>query len=571
MISPEKHVQILLSLLKKAGIRKVVASPGNTNVALIISMQEDRFFEIISVVDERSAAYVACGIAQEAAEPVVISCTGATASRNYLPGLTEAYYRGLPVLAITSTQTLDRVGHLIPQVIDRSTIPNDVARYSVSLPVVGSVSSSRQCQLQVNNALNYLVGDECGPVHLNLPTTYEKPFLQKANVNVSRIEIFRAGSLNRPAITHSKVGIFIGSGLRIDQSISKKIDKFCERYNGCVFVDATSNYRGNYAIRTSLLGSQTAFSLTKFKPDLVIHVGFTSGDYFSPRLIAGEVWRVSSSSLLEDTFGLLSAQFDISLSDFLDLYIADKTAGHPEQAAYFQAVKSADQQLREKISHLPFSNASVCKELSERIPDGAIVHLGILNSLRCWNFFATKRDVTCYSNVGGFGIDGPISTAVGTALSDPNRLNVCIVGDLAFFYDLNIFGNRQFPKNLRIILINNATGVEFRQKGHHAESFGELGRTYVSAEGHNGAKSGQVLPAFLDALGVRYKAIWDQSELSQALAETFSDLSPAMVLEVFTCERDEVEALSLITTIDSDVKGGLKKLARDVRNQLKRS
>ena len=78
----ERNVQIVLSLLKVHGVRKVIASPGATNLTLVASMQQDPYFEIYSSVDERSAAYIACGLAAESGEPVVFSCTGATASRN---------------------------------------------------------------------------------------------------------------------------------------------------------------------------------------------------------------------------------------------------------------------------------------------------------------------------------------------------------------------------------------------------------------------------------------------------------------------------------------------------------
>ena len=122
----ERNVQIILYLLKQYGIRKVVASPGTTNITLVASMQQDPFFEMYSAADERSAAYIACGLAEESREPVALSCTGATASRNYISGLTEAYYRKLPVLAITSTQLTGRIGHNIPQVIDRSVSMNDI-------------------------------------------------------------------------------------------------------------------------------------------------------------------------------------------------------------------------------------------------------------------------------------------------------------------------------------------------------------------------------------------------------------------------------------------------------------
>ena len=120
----ERNVQILISLLKEHGIKRVIASPGSTNVTFVASLQQDPFFKIYSCVDERSAAYMACGMAAESNEPVVLSCTGATASRNYFPALTEAFYRKLPILAVTSTQDESKIGHNIAQVIDRRQQPS---------------------------------------------------------------------------------------------------------------------------------------------------------------------------------------------------------------------------------------------------------------------------------------------------------------------------------------------------------------------------------------------------------------------------------------------------------------
>lgn len=73
-----------------------------------------------SAADERSAAYIACGLAAESGEPVVLSCTGATASRNYMPGLTEAFYRKLPLIAITSSKSSSMIAQLVAQVTDRT-------------------------------------------------------------------------------------------------------------------------------------------------------------------------------------------------------------------------------------------------------------------------------------------------------------------------------------------------------------------------------------------------------------------------------------------------------------------
>ena len=125
MYTNEKNVLILISLLKAYGIKRIIVSPGTTNFTFVGSIQNDTDFELYSSADERSAAYMACGMAAESGEPVVITCTGATASRNYMPALTEAYYRKLPVIAIMAHCGVDFIGNLRPQQIDRRISPTD--------------------------------------------------------------------------------------------------------------------------------------------------------------------------------------------------------------------------------------------------------------------------------------------------------------------------------------------------------------------------------------------------------------------------------------------------------------
>ena len=59
--SIEENVQILISLLKRRGIKNVIVSPGSTNICFVASIQSDKYFKVYSCVDERSAAYMACG------------------------------------------------------------------------------------------------------------------------------------------------------------------------------------------------------------------------------------------------------------------------------------------------------------------------------------------------------------------------------------------------------------------------------------------------------------------------------------------------------------------------------
>lgn len=176
----ERNVQILIALLKEHGIKRVVASPGSTNVTFVGSIQQDSWFEIYSSVDERSAAYIACGMAAETKEPVVLSCTGATASRNYFPGLTEAYYRKLPVLAVTSTQDESKIGQLIPQVINRAQQPLDTVKISEYLQTIKDADDEWNVTLKANSALLELNHHGMGPVHINLATRYSKDFSVKS-------------------------------------------------------------------------------------------------------------------------------------------------------------------------------------------------------------------------------------------------------------------------------------------------------------------------------------------------------------------------------------------------------
>ena len=97
----------------------------------------------------------------------MLSCTGATASRNYIPGLTEAYYRKLPVLAVTSTQDISRIGHHIAQVIDRRVIQNDIALLSEYIPATDDSVKEWSNTVRINCTLLELRHRGGGPVHLN--------------------------------------------------------------------------------------------------------------------------------------------------------------------------------------------------------------------------------------------------------------------------------------------------------------------------------------------------------------------------------------------------------------------
>lgn len=254
----ERNVQILIALLKKHGIKHIVASPGSTNVTFVGSVQQDSFFEIYSCVDERSAAYMACGLAAEIMQPVVLSCTGATASRNYFPALTEAYYRKLPILAVTSTQEESKIGQLIPQVIDRSIQPADTVKMSVHLQTVKDDDDQWNVMLKANMAILELSHRGYGPVHINLTTRYSKKFAIKSLPEVNKISRVMPFDSFPELSVNGKIALYIGTHLRWTEAETELIDKFCALYNAVVFNDPASNFHGHYRLDYALNASQSS-------------------------------------------------------------------------------------------------------------------------------------------------------------------------------------------------------------------------------------------------------------------------------------------------------------------------
>ena len=560
----ERNVQIVISLLKAHGIKRVIVSPGTTNMSFVGSVQQDSFFEIFSCVDERSAAYMACGIAYQTSEPVVLSCTGATASRNYMPGLTEAYYRKLPVLAITSHRGDHAIGHLLDQQIDRRVSPSDIYVEKVSIPLVKDRTDEQYCTIEANRAILALTHRGGGPVHMNLHTNYSRNFNVKVLPQVRAIYRYSYCQQLPVLDKGKKIAVFVGAHKSFTKEETRSIDSFCSSHNAVVFCDHTSGYNGKYRVNFALIGSQKYHVSENAYMDILIHIGEVSGNAFGASLHPKEVWRVSEDGEIRDTFNKLVYIFEMSEYYFFDYY--SETTSLDD--TYLEECRKEYNRLLEKIPPLPFSNIWICQQLHDMIPQGAILHLGILNSLRSMNFFDLDRGVTSISNVGGFGIDGGLSSLVGASIVSPNKLCFGIFGDLAFFYDMNVLGNRHLGNNLRILLINNGRGTEFRHTIHPCAIFGEAADPFMAAAGHFGQQSRNLVKHLASDLGFEYLSAESISEFSSSI-HIFLDQEERekpVLLEAFTDTKNESMALDLIMSIivdnDEKIKHSVKKVLK---------
>lgn len=541
----ERSQQIIIALLKAHGINKVVASPGTTNMTLVASMQQDSFFTMYSSVDERSAAYIACGLAAETGESVVITCTEATASRNYMSGLTEAYYRKLPIIAITATHGINQVGHLHAQVIDRQQQPNDIVKKSICIPASITPEDEKVNETKINTAILELNRHGGGPIHINLESRSNKNFSIKELPPVHIIKRIMPYDIF-PQIPNGTIAIFIGAHKRWTKEEELCLDQFCASHNAVAFCDHTSGYKGKYRVLYSLVACQRQYYSETLKIDLLIHIGEVSGDYYTQNIQPKECWRVSEDGEVRDRFNTLTHIFEMPESNFFKHY----TQTTKPNDSYLKACTQEYNKIFTRIPEIPFSNIWIASQLAPRLPINSTLHLGILNSLRSWNFFEIDKTISSNCNVGGFGIDGILSSLIGASLSNPNKLYFGILGDLAFFYDLNSLGNHHIGKNLRILLINNGRGTEFRNYGHPGYIFGDDADKFIAAAGHFGNKSPELIKHYANDLNFEYLCASNKNEFNSQIDKFITpQKNKSIIFEVYTDSNDESKALEIMQNI----------------------
>ena len=572
-----KNAQILIALLKAHNINQIVINPGTTNIAFAGSVQKDPFFKVFSGVDERHSSYLACGLAAESGKPVVLSCTGATASRNYFSALTEAYYKKLPILTVTSSDQFHLCGHLSPQFMDRTVQPKDTVVCSVKCPTVNTNQEARSCELNINKAILALTHNGGGPVHINLEASVNS-FNTSQLPNVTPIHRYALSSKKLPEIQpNNKVVIWIGSHLTFSEKLTQEITKFAETYQTIILTDNTSGYYGKYSINGALIAYQDGIKYqneyASLKPDLIIHIGEISGDYPSYRLLRdiAPVWRVNLDGEIRDTLGKLTNVFEMQEEKFFEYYTTDK---QKQENLFFSEWEKVDNFVRKKIPELPFSNPWIAGQINGKLPKDSVLHLGILNSLRSWNYYQLQPTIKSTSNVGGFGIDGILSTVIGASLADKDKLYFCVLGDLAFFYDMNALGNRYIGKNLRILLVNNGCGGEFNMYNHPGSQFCRDTNLFIAAGGHFGNKSLNLVKHFSQDLGFKYLTASSKEEFLKLVPEFLSEQKDkSIIFECFTNITDESNALKLLNTIVSDnsIEVKVKKIVpTSVKNLIKK-
>ena len=543
-LSNKPSIQQIVLTLAALGLKHVVIAPGSRNGPLTISFNQHPDFECTSIRDERAAGFYALGKAIELKKPVAILCSSGSAVLNFAPSIVEAYYLRVPLIVITADRPAEWIGQMDGQTMRQTNVYANYIRKSYTLN--GDAVDENDLwhnAHSVNEGYAIATKLDPGPVHFNVPMkeplyfteeviSLDPPIINFPTEELST-EIKNINEYQSAFSEAQKVMVLVGQ-LDRNEELNQLVTKLSENRNTIVLTESTSNLHSSEYISTidRCIMPMTADEIPEFMPDLLITFGGAIVSKKIKELLRKNKpiahWNIHPHDSLVNTYQVLTTALPMEPIAFLKQFLTDLTpvaeAGYKEK--WLNRSAEIQQKHDEFFKDIEYSDLSVFKEIYGKIPGDISVHFSNSSPIRYSQLFDNSGIKSIHSNRGTSGIDGCTSTAMGAASTHPEQQYLLITGDVAFFYDNNAFWNDRIPKNLNIILINNAGGGIFRIiKGpRHTEELEEFFETKHST-------SAKKLVEFYEW---NYISANDEESLLTGLKTFFSAAEGKTVLEIFT-------------------------------------
>ena len=502
-----EYIAALVDEFYQLGVRHAVFSPGSRSTTMAMLFKEHEGFETYMNIDERSARFMALGIAKAHKEPTVLVCTSGSAVAHYLPAVLEAQYSGVPLIVLSADRphTLLHVG--APQTVDQHKIFGTAVNYYEALAVPQESHYYTYPRQVARKAYMKAMDTKKGPVHINVPL-FEPlvPELSRNHFEAGRssFKVVKPnysnvfGFDNRKRLTHINNAIDVAhdndstkeinnlleryerililAGPQIDIDEADTICSFGEALQAPILADPLSNVRGcntsDVVISTydALLAGQALWH--ELKPDCVIQFGQIVVSKRVQQMIASwtdvEYIEVNPTMDSMNPTGKTTMYVQASIDVFTHLY--GKNNNSDKYLKLWQRLEQeGKKQLSTAIDESHCFEGRTIRELQEHIPEDGQVFVANSMTIRDFDYFwfSGESKAVLYGNRGVNGIDGTISTALGLAAN--GRPTYLVTGDLSLFHDLNgLAVAKTHNLNLTIILHNNDGGGIFEylpQKG----------------------------------------------------------------------------------------------------------
>ncbi len=585
----------LVDELVAGGVQHAGLSPGSRSTPLALALARHPDVTVHVHLDERSSAFFAVGLARASRRPVAIACTSGTAAAEFLPAVVEASQSRVPIAVLTADRPPRLRGTGANQTIEQPGLYGTYTRASIEMPLPETEGQDAWWRQAAREALDPLLGDPPGPVHINCP--FEEPLTPSVGFSLpapttERPELPRRPDAQLTAEEGDRLAAEISAarGAVVMGGWPGDLSGDAEFWGGTlgwpVIAEPTSTGRrpgDALSAAQSLLGDPVWAEA--HRPELVIQVGaaptmravqaFVAS---SERVIVADRWhldpdpeRLASWRLAVDAEALREAlrtrPIDQAggvalLGEHTDVAARELWEGrlHPAPAEWRETWRSADLAARSAMDAFldeidePFE-PRIARDVAEWIPDGGTLVVGNSTPIRDLDLaMAPRGGLRVVGNRGASGIDGLVSTALGVASAGPRsgptewqlpQATVALIGDLSFLYDLGaVAWNASRGIDLIVVVVANGGGEIFsllpqRDLAEHRELF-------VTPHGAD-------LGALVTATGAGYALVGRAGELAPALERAHG----ARGLQVVEVAVDPARSLELRADLRAAVSAAL--------------
>jgi 2-succinyl-5-enolpyruvyl-6-hydroxy-3-cyclohexene-1-carboxylate synthase len=480
---------VLVETLSRCGVTQAVISPGSRSTALTIALARHPRFEVIPILDERSAGFFALGLAKQKSTPVVLVCTSGTAGANYFPAVIEAQESGVPLIVVTADRPPEMRECSSGQTIDQQKLFGSHVNWYHELSVPEpSLDLLRYLRQTVIHACERAQVPAPGPVHLNAPFRDPLPPVRDGKTDTLEGAVDWDDFFSKVKIPGSAVArwnipdewkqtqrgiLVVGPYFSASpERFASTLSDLSKTLDWPILADGLSPLRNQQtspnphlvcAFEGILRSSEAAREL---KPDVVVCVGGWPISKVLREWIGASgaaVWMVGPGSTNLDALHARTVHLRASIealslppsyparhhNAFLVSWLRCEVA---VQKALHAALEEEKKMFEGRVSYL----------LPWELPEGTPVFVANSMPVRDVEYFwsLNNRRQTLYFNRGANGIDGTLSTALGIAHG--NRPTVLLTGDLALLHDTNGFLlNARLRGSLTVVLINNNGGGIF--------------------------------------------------------------------------------------------------------------
>ncbi|PZX49342.1 2-succinyl-5-enolpyruvyl-6-hydroxy-3-cyclohexene-1-carboxylic-acid synthase [Algoriphagus chordae] len=543
----------LVAICAKKGIQNAILSPGSRCAPLTLAFVRHTQVHTRTISDERSAAFIALGMAQQLEEPVALVCTSGSAALNYYPAVAEAFFQQIPLLILTADRPAEWIDQYDGQTIFQPDVYGKHVKGSFELPDTGNNPDQLWHSSRiVNEAINLAKQFPAGPVHINIPL--REPFYPGKDEKIEFPEKPRVfnqehtyvqlseDSLKRLSLrlqSFSKILIIAGQQ-KPDKEIQSIVDQLSKEKKVVIITDTISNLQSDQTIslHDHWLGNPELSQ--ELEPELIISFGksiISKSLKLFLRKTQASHWHVQEDGKAKDTFQRLSRTIPSHPVFFLNWLATELKAQNQDYQNSWKALeqntKSALSELLEKTEFGEYPALAFCLS---KTPPLSKIHVANSMAVRYLNLLGKrKQEIIC--NRGTSGIDGSNSTAVGCTFTTKEVVTL-ITGDMAFFYDRNAFWHNYAIPNLRIILLNNHAGGIFRLI--------DGPKNQPELEEYFETKQKLTAQHLATEYGFFYSKVINQHELELALEDFYSPSLHPKILEIETSSPDNAEILKSV-------------------------